>query len=208
MQIVVIDDHPIVLEGVKMILQTILSSADIQVAKNGQEGLDILHKTDVDLIFLDIALPDINGVELCKQIRPLYSGIKIIGFSANQEVAIVSEFVKNGGNGFLLKTADKAEYESCIQTVMRGELYLGADIKNKLLEQLIVPKEIRNFPSITRREKEILLLLMEGKTGPQIAKSLFLSPLTVETHRKNLMQKYQVNNLQSLISKLKQLGVI
>lgn len=208
MQILVTDDHPIVLEGVRMVLQSIASQAVIHVAANGKEALDILENNPLDLVFLDIALPDINGVELCRVIRSRYSHLKIVGFSANQEIAIVSDFIKSGGNGFLIKTADKADYSNCIHTVLKDELYLDPDLKNKLLEQLITPKEIRNFPSITRREKEILMLLMEGKSGPQIAKELFLSPFTVETHRKNLMQKYQVNNLQSLIIRLKELGVI
>jgi DNA-binding NarL/FixJ family response regulator len=116
MQILVTDDHPIVLEGIRMVLNSIVSQADIHVAGNGEEALGILEKHPVELVFLDIALPDINGVELCKEIRSRSGKIKIVGFSANQEIAIVSDFIKSGGNGFILKTADKADYTKCIQT--------------------------------------------------------------------------------------------
>ncbi|MBK7231306.1 MAG: response regulator transcription factor [Saprospiraceae bacterium] len=208
LQIGIVDDHPIVQDGIHLILKSIINDFEFYSAENGAKALQMIEKQAIDLVFLDISLPDIHGNELCKQIRTNWKQIKIIGLSVHQESAIVADFIKNGGNGFISKSAERSEYLKCIESVMQNQTYLGSEIKDDLLLYMITPKEINNFPSLTRREREIIELLTEGLTGPQIAKALFISPLTVETHRKNILQKYQVNNFQSLISKLRKLGIL
>jgi len=208
LQIGIVDDHPIVQDGIRLMLKSILDEFEFYSSSNGAQAFKMLDSNYLDILFLDISLPDIKGNDLCKQIRTVHKKLKIIGLSVHQESAIIADFIKNGGNGFILKTSEREEYVKCLETVMKDQIYLGKEIKDALLMHMINPKEINSFPSLTRREREIIDLLLQGNTGPQIAKSLFISPLTVETHRKNILQKYQVNNFQSLITKLKKIGVL
>ncbi|MBL0305635.1 MAG: response regulator transcription factor [Chitinophagaceae bacterium] len=159
-----------------------------------------LEKTSPDVILLDISLPDIDGLELCTLIRKKNKQTKIIGLTSTNEAGIITQLLANGGNGYLLKNMEREELITAIDEVMNGRIFLSKAANQKILEQFHSLKDaLKNKLVLTRREKEILKLLYEGLTGPQIAEKLFLSPLTVETHRKNLMQKLNVNSVQQLL---------
>ena len=154
----------------------------------------------LNIILLDISLPDIDGLELCSQIRKTNKQTKIIGLTSTNEAGIITQLLANGGNGYLLKNMEREELITAIDEVLNGRIFLSKAANQKILEQFHSLKDaLKNKPVLTRREKEILKLLYEGLTGPQIAEKLFLSPLTVETHRKNLMQKLNVNSVQQLL---------
>lgn len=198
--ILVIDDHPLVGDGISMMVKEITHLQILTVCKTGKEALVFLEKTSPDVILLDISLPDIDGLELCTLIRKKNKQTKIIGLTSTNEAGIITQLLANGGNGYLLKNMEREELINAIDEVMNGRIFLSKAANQKILEQFHSLKDaLKNKPVLTRREKEILKLLYEGLTGPQIAEKLFLSPLTVETHRKNLMQKLNVNSVQQLL---------
>ena len=198
--ILVIDDHPLVGDGISMMVKEITHLQILTVCKTGKEALVFLEKTSPDVILLDISLPDIDGLELCTLIRKKNKQTKIIGLTSTNEAGIITQLLANGGNGYLLKNMEREELITAIDEVLNGRIFLSKAANQKILEQFHSLKDaLKNKPVLTRREKEILKLLYEGLTGPQIAEKLFLSPLTVETHRKNLMQKLNVNSVQQLL---------
>lgn len=195
--ILIVDDHPMVIEGLK----TLLSDDDRVAVKthftNGQDTLDFLEKDTVNVILLDVNLPDINGVEMVDKILNIRANVGILGLSTYSEPSIINQMIKNGVKGYLLKNATADELVTAISHVHQGNFYFGSEIQKILADS--VSQESKDLPKLTRREKHVLTLIADGKTTNTIAEELFISPLTVETHRRNLMQKLEVSNAASLI---------
>jgi two-component system nitrate/nitrite response regulator NarL len=162
---------------------------------NAFEAIPFLKSNDVDLVLLDINLPDISGIDLCRKITKDFPGVKVLGISTFGERSYISRMIENGASGYLIKNASAAEIQEAIETVMAGKLYLSVSIETLLKSK----NNYAEIPALTKREKEILSLISEGYTTNQIAEKLFISPLTVESHRKNLLTKLNVNNTASLI---------
>jgi DNA-binding NarL/FixJ family response regulator len=197
--ILLIDDHPLVLDGVKTMLKDESSVEIVGACKTAAEALAFLSSNEPDIILLDISLPDMSGLELCEKIRATNKQIKIIGLTSTNETGIITGLLQRGGNGYLLKNMEREELLEAIRTVQKGKVYLSKSANDKVLEQFQSTKAAEETPLLTRREKEILQLLSDGLTGPQIAEKLFLSPLTVETHRKNLFRKFNAHSVQLLL---------
>lgn len=195
--VLIVDDHPMVIEGLKMLLSDNKTIAVRTHFTNGQDTLDFLEKEIVDVILLDVNLPDINGVEMVKFILDKRETIKILGLSTYSEPSIINQMIKNGVKGYLLKNATSDELANAITQVNDGNFYFGSEVQKILADS--VTQESKNLPKLTRRETHILRLIADGKTTNIIAEELFISPLTVETHRRNLMQKMEVSNAASLI---------
>lgn len=199
-RILIVDDHPLVGEGVSTMIGSSGYLSVIGICKTGAAALEQIREQEPDVVLLDINLPDTDGMELCKTIRGFNKTTHIIGLTSTNEAGIISSFLANGGNGYLLKNMEREELVKAIDEVMNGAIYLSKAANQKILEQFnSVQHAISAKPILTRREKEILALLYDGLTGPQIADKLFLSPFTVETHRKNLMQKLNVKTTQQLL---------
>lgn len=178
-------------------------------ATTAAEALDLLRENEYDIILLDISLPDIDGLTLCKKIREADKQIKIIGLTSSNEAGIITQFLISGGNGYLLKNMERSELLEAIYQVLEGKFFLSKAANEKILEQYTSLKQATDeIPVLTRREKEILLLLNEGLNGPQIAQQLFLSPHTIETHRKNMMQKFHSATTQELIKKAREMALV
>lgn len=205
----IIDDHPLVAGGIAMMLKDVDYLKIQGTATTGAEAVDFLESHEPEIILLDISLPDIDGLQLCDIIRKKNQYSKIIGLTSANDTSIITQLLHRGGNGYLLKNMERSELLEAIDRVMDGKIFLSRAANEKVLEQFSsVSTDINETPSITRREKEILLLLEEGLNGPQIAERLFISPYTVETHRKNLMQKMNVNTTQQLLKMVKGLSMI
>ena len=178
-------------------------------ATNGADALEHLSRHQPEIILLDISLPDIDGLQLCDIIRKENKYSKIIGLTSANDASIITQLLHRGANGYLLKNMERKELLQAIDAVMDGKIFLSKAANEKVLEQFSsVNNAINEMPSITRREKETLLLLDEGLNGPQIAEKLFLSRHTIETHRKNLMQKLNVNTTQQLLKTAKEMRII
>ena len=196
-QVYITDDHPIVQEGIKNLLATRDEIALKGVFQNGKDTIDALAGEEPDVLLLDINLPDISGIELSKQIRDTYPELKIIVLSVHNEKAVISSVLQNGVNGYVLKNSIGDEIIQAIHKVIDGELYMCRQTRDIYESQDNSGPDF--IPKITRREKEILQLVTEGLTSSQIAEKLFISPYTVETHRKNLMEKFDVSNMTAII---------
>lgn len=184
-----------VIEGMKAMLNQIRYVELCATASNAYEAMEKVKENQPDLVITDINMPEISGVELTSKLKKEFPNLKIIGMSTFNERSYISQMIQNGADGFLVKSASKEEIETAISSVLDGKMYLSSDAGISNSEQ----KELKNQPTLTRREKEILTLISEGFTNPQIAEKLFISLYTVETHRKNLLSKFNTNNTASLI---------
>jgi DNA-binding NarL/FixJ family response regulator len=192
--LLLVDDHPMVLEGLRALLA---GSGDISIKgafTNGADALTFLENNNIDIILLDINLPGMNGYELCKLIKKKYPAIKVIALSTHTERSGITRMIQNGASGYLSKSADSKQLLAAIHAVQANNIYLGDEIQMELTSP-----GTTTLPKLTRREKEVLTLIAEGKTTAQMAEDLFLSHLTVETHRRNIMTKFDVSNSAALI---------
>ncbi|MBL7872952.1 MAG: response regulator transcription factor [Cyclobacteriaceae bacterium] len=207
-KILIVDDHPLVRDGIQTMLKDEPSFQIVGSSKTAGEALDFLESEEPDIILLDISLPDMDGLQLCEKIRMKNKYSKIIGLTSTNEAGIITGLLQRGGNGYVLKNMERSELLESIRTVLKNKVYLSAAANDKVLEQFQSGKPNDNSIVLTRREKEILLLLADGLKGPQIAEKLFLSPLTVETHRKNLLRKFNAHSVQLLLKIARNNGLL
>ena len=195
--IFIVDDHPMVVAGLQSLLEKLENISVAGAVSNAFDAIPFLRKNKVDIILLDINLPDISGIDLCKKINNEFPAIKILGISTFSERSYISRMIENGASGYLIKSASAEEIADAIKTVLDGKLYLSLSMEHIMRPLSTLPEG--SLPAITKREKEILILIAEGLTTNQMAEKLFISPLTVESHRKNLLTKLNVNNTATLI---------
>jgi DNA-binding NarL/FixJ family response regulator len=198
-RIAIVDDHPIVIEGLQKILMKAYSYVSTICFTTGNEFLEFLKKseTDIDIVLLDITLPDSNGVDLCKKVKEISNKIDVLAFSNHNERSTIMRMLQNGASGYLLKNASADEVVDCINEAMNGQIALSREIKEILARPTL--QDLKELPTLTKREKEILRFIADGHTSVAMAGLLYLSPLTIETHRRNLMQKFGVKNVAELI---------
>ena len=202
--ILLVDDHNMVIEGMKAILANMPFVQIQATAGNAFEAIAALRSHNIAIAFVDINLPDISGIELCAKIKKEFPLTQVIGLSTFKQRSYVSQMINSGAAGYLVKSASKEEIEEAIVAVSEGRMYFGNDINNPQFE---TTKE-EEISTLTRREKEILQLIAAGMRSNEIAKKLFLSHYTVDTHRKNLLTKFNVSNSALLISKAAGLGLL
>jgi len=195
---VIVDDHPIVISGISGLLSDFQIVEVVGKLQSGVALLDYIETNEVDLVLMDIFLPVINGIDLCKTIKQKYPKIIIIGMSSQSERSLVMQFVQNGGNGYILKSASFDEFKNCIYKAIDGEIVFSDEVRAVISQPQ--SEDLDRIPSLSRREKDITLLLSKGKSTQEIADELFLSFLTVQTHRRNILQKYKVKNVAELIT--------
>ena len=202
-KILLVDDHSMVIEGMKAIMEKIPHTEIVGTASNAAESIAALKIKQVDVAFVDINLPDISGIELCTKIKKDHPQVQVIALSTFKQRSYVSQMIANGASGYLLKSADKEEIQAAIQAVTSGQMYFSSGINNTT--EPIVEDEV---PTLTKREKEIMQLIAEGMTSQEIAEKLFLSTYTVDTHRKNLLTKFEVGNTALLIKTAARFGLL
>jgi len=197
-KMVVVDDHPIVISGISGLLSDLDNIQIIEKLQSGVTLLDYIEKNKVDLILMDIFLPVITGIDLCKAIKQKFPQVIVIGMSSQSERSLVMQFVQNGGNGYILKSASFDEFKNCIYKAIEGEIVFSDEVRAIISQPQ--SEDLDRIPSLSRREKDITLLLSKGKSTQEIADELFLSFLTVQTHRRNILQKYKTKNVAELIA--------
>lgn len=199
-KVAITDDHNMVLRGIETMLKEFEDISVVATFKNCQETAIGIAINNPDVLLLDINLPDGSGIDLCKTLHKEYPKIRIIALTNFNETAFVKNIIRNGASGYLLKNADKEELERAIKKVYRGEQYLQKSIQQKLLNESLGNTTRKSFiPKLTRREKEILNLIVQEFTTNEIAEKLFISVKTVETHRSHLIQKLDVRNTAGLV---------
>ncbi|NMH25292.1 response regulator transcription factor [Flavobacterium solisilvae] len=192
-KIFIVDDHPMVIEGFKTLLSQNESIVVVGTAINAFEAISFIAKNEVDIAFIDINLPDISGIELCKKIKTEFPSIICLALSTFNDRGYVSKMIENGASGYLLKNSSREEIYKAISEVLIGNMYFNVGYQKQNTSKY------DEIPIITRREKEVLIQIAEGLTNQQIANKLFISITTVSSHRQNLMLKLEANNTASLI---------
>lgn len=203
-KIIIVDDHPMVLEGMKAMMSQLSFIELMGTAANAFEAMDLLKIKSTDIAIVDINLPDISGIELTAKIKKEFPKVKVLAMSTFKERSYISQMVHNGASGYLVKSASKEEIENAILTAYEGKLYLSLDLNSLQLDK----PSLSDIPILSSREKEVLQLIADGLTNPQIAKKLFISLHTVDSHRKNLLAKFKVNNTAGLIKLASKYNII
>lgn len=201
-KVFIVDDHYMVIEGIRSLLQ---NEKDIEWsghATNAASCLAFLQHNRPDIVLMDINLPDKNGIELCKEVKEKYPSIFIIGLSTFNQQSFIQKMMDSGASGYVLKNATQEELMEALKTVFKGKTYLSDEATHTL------QKNEENKIVLTRREKEVLEMIAEGFTNSEVAAKLFISTATVDTHRKNLLAKFDARNIASLIKTAMQLQLI
>ncbi|MGH2647450.1 MAG: response regulator [Ginsengibacter sp.] len=193
----IVDDHPLVIEGIHSLLK---NEKDIEwagQAMNAQSCLGFFVNNTADIVLMDISMPGMDGVELCAVMKEKYPGVFILGLSTFNQGLYIKKMIEKGASGYILKNTSKEELVKAIHVVYEGEIFFNGEVGQALKEYQKSSKA--DLPILTPREKEVLELIAEGYTNPQIAEKIFLSPFTVDSHRKNLLAKLNVKNTAMLI---------
>ena len=196
-RVFIVDDHPVVIEGIHSLLMNEKDIAWVGQAMNAQSCLGFFVNNTADVILMDISMPGMDGVELCAVMKNKYPGIFILGLSTFNQGLYIKKMMENGASGYILKNSSKEELIKAIHVVHEGGIYFSGEAGQALAEYQKSSKG--ELPELTPREKEILELIAEGYTNPQIAEKIFLSQFTVDSHRKNLLAKLNVKNTATLI---------
>ncbi|OCA73777.1 response regulator transcription factor [Chryseobacterium arthrosphaerae] len=205
-KVAITDDHPLLLEGLKNILGNSDTIDVVDCFKNVSEMNAGLKKQAVDILLLDINLADINSIELIKPLKKKYGNLQIIMLSVHNELPVINSTLAEGALGYIQKNASVSEILEGVNTVYEGKQFLCSQTRAVLEKKS--PDGLNQVPKLTRREKEILAEAAKGLTTNQMAEKLFISPHTVESHRKNLIEKFQTSNLSSAIKLAIEYGLI
>jgi len=204
-KIMIADDHQMFSDGLVSIFQHDDEIQIVGIASDGKALLDLLAQKSTDVVLMDLSMPTMNGEEASQEILQHYPDVKIIVLTMHHTSDVVLPLVDLGVHGFMLKNSGKSELKTAIAKVMEGQGYFSSEII-----QIIHKKKnnATNEIKITRREKEILELIHEGYLSSDIAEKLFISPYTVETHRRNLLNKTDTRNATQLINRAIEMGWI
>ena len=216
-RVVLADDHVFVRDGIKSLLENENNIIVVGEATDGQEALTIVASEKPDLLIVDIRMPHFTGIEVVEKIRQEKTPLKIVVLSMHESEEYVLKSIKAGADGYLLKGSSKEEFLKALHTVANGGKYFSGDISSILINQLtngnapLTTEKKRQLDEelvITKREKEILQLLLSGKGNKEIAEALEISKRTAEVHRFNLMKKLKVKNLIELANKAKEYSLL
>lgn len=194
-KLAIVDDHPMILEGLKSLLEKDTKFHVFSFTK-GAAVIDFIQENKIDVVLLDIVLSDGNGLDFCKIIKQKAPQSIVIALSNQAERSIIFRFLENGGNGYILKNADSQEIIEGIEKALKGDLALSKEVQEIMLRTSVTDFEL---PRLTKREKQILQAIAKGNTSAEIAEQLFISVITVETHRRNLLQKFKAKNMMELV---------
>lgn len=191
--VAIVDDHKVLTEGLKNLVVESGFATVVGVAHSGAECRLSLGFWKPDVLLLDVGLPDISGVDFCKEVKEQFPGIKVLALTTHNEYTIVRQMLDNGASGYLVKNAMAEEVLAGIKAVASGETFLCHEI------DLLMKKPSSKNIWLSPRERELLRLVCEGLTNGEIAEQIFLSPETIKGYRKNLLLKLGAKNTAILV---------
>lgn len=201
--VVLADDHSIVRKGISLVLENDEQIEIIGQASDGKEALEMVEKLTPDVLVADISMPELNGIELTRQISEKELSTNILILSTHFEEEYILKSFDAGASGYLPKDADEDEVINAIHTIAEGEIYYTPEVSQILAQSVIKKnkKELGENKELTEREIEVLQLVVDGLSNKEIADKLFISVRTVDTHRRNLMEKLEAKNTAELVRK-------
>lgn len=208
--IFIADDHHVFREGIRLLLENDPLMKIVGEAANGPEVLTKLaaSDTDIDILLLDIDMPEINGMELMKPIMQKYLSLPILVFSSHDDEQFINHMITAGAKGYLVKNCRKSELVLAIKTVSAGGTYLSEGVMEKLLKVENSKDDQISIIPLTDREVEVLKLVANGMTNQEIGEQLFISHRTVDTHRRNMMTKLDLHNAVALTNYAAKMGLL
>lgn len=208
-KVAMIDDHPIVRQGLRNLLETEPSFQVIAEADDGITGLELVQRVRPDVLIVDLMMPGLNGLDLIKQVLKHLPRLRIVVLSMQSADSYVVEALNCGAAGYVLKETGPGEIIHAIKTVVAGERYLSPKLAQRVLDTSTGKKKVADpYDSLTAREREILHLIVEGNTSAQIAGRLVLSPRTVELHRSRIMKKLNLHNQTDIFRYALERGIL
>lgn len=203
-RVMIADDHNMFVEGIESILE---GHDHIQVVSKCYTGNEVFERMPIDrpdVILLDINLPGMNGLEVCQKLNKEYPEVKVLALSMHNEESFVMEILKYGAQGYILKNTGKKELIHAIETIYAGQSYFSEEVTETIMKSLVnqrsgTKKSSTLAPKISRREKDVLELIVKEYTTQEIADTLFISLKTVESHRRSLLTKLNVRNTAGLV---------
>ncbi len=201
--ILLVDDHDIVRDGIRMLLEDEVGFGIAAEAENGKEALKACKEHDIDLIIMDISMPEMNGIEATEKIKESFPEIKILALTMMDEDQHIRQMIEAGASGYILKSSDKIELVDAITTILEGKHYFSSDATQSVMMDLVkgtAEKDNSDPGNITDREKEVLELIVKQYTNQEIAEELYISTRTVDAHRRNLLQKTGAKNTAGLVT--------
>lgn len=200
-KIVLADDHKIIRDGLRAILEKQPGMVVVGEAENGHQAIAVAHKTQPDVVVMDVSMPELNGIDAAKRITDEQPRTKIIALSMCADRRYVVAMLSAGASGYLLKNAAADELVQAIHTTVLGRTYLSPEIAGVVVDSLrerTVPEEPIHAGVLSSREREVLQLLAEGRTSKEIAAQLHVAVTTVETHRRQIMSKLGLHSIAGL----------
>jgi len=216
-KVVLADDHVLVRNGIKALLEDQSDVDVIAEASDGKEALEVLAETKPDILIVDIRMPEMNGIEVVTEVKKSFSNIKTLVLSMHDSEEYVVKAIQAGADGYLLKGASKEEFLKALHKIVNGGKYFTGDVTNIIMNNFVSNDKVESTPQVktssqlpfklTKRENQILSLVLQLKNNKDIADELNISKRTAEVHRFNLMKKLEVKNLMELINKAKEYGL-
>jgi DNA-binding NarL/FixJ family response regulator len=200
LRILLADDHKIMREGLRSLIEKQPGMEVIAEAENGRTTVALSRKLKPDVVIIDIAMPDLNGIEATRQIIADTPDVKVTALSMLSDTKFVREMLSAGASGYLLKDSAFEELGKALHTIVNNQTYLSPKIASLVVKDYLsnIAKDSSTFPVLTNREREVLQLFAEGKTTKQIASCLYVSVKTIETHRKKIMDKLGFKSIAEL----------
>ncbi len=199
--IVLVDDHAIMRSGLKSLLDKQFGMQVVAEASTGREALDIVDVHKPDIVIMDISMPDMNGIEATLQIKKQYPNTQIIVLTGHMERHFIDEILKAGATGYLLKECVYDDLTQAIETVNKKQVFLSPPVAKLVVDHYVQDQDDPDsvFNQLSSRERQVLQGLAEGKTVKALASELHVSVKTIETHRKNIMDKLNIRNIPDLV---------
>jgi DNA-binding NarL/FixJ family response regulator len=206
----IIDDHQMFINGIQSMFADHALIRIVGVSTSGKEALQQLRQLMADVVLLDINLPDIDGIELNKRLQREFSHLKVIALTMHHEASFIQSMIRHGARAYVLKNSGQEQLQQAITAVAAGDTYFGEEVKEAMMQGLMPDSKASHasIPKLSRREREVLTLIIQEFTTSEIAEKLFISQNTVETHRKNLLQKLNVRNTAGLVRFAMEKGLV
>jgi len=195
------DDHKITRQGLRSLIDENSDMEVVAEAENGRDAVELARSLSPDVVIMDVSMPDLNGVEATRQIIQDNPGVRVIALSMHSDTLFVSEMLKSGASGYLLKDCAFEELEQAVRTIIQGKAYLSPSISGVVVEDYLhrlSKAQMSTSEVLTDREREVLQLIAEGRSTKQIALKLHISAKTVETHRRQIMNKLDLHTVAEL----------
>lgn len=200
LRVLIVDDHTLFRKGLKEILYDIPLIESCEEAKSGLEALELIKKNSFDLVFLDIAMPDMDGLEVLKRIKAIKPEIKVLILSMYSEEQYATRSLKAGADGFMNKSADPEELAKAIEKISKGSKYLPESFTERIVDLFQRPSQILPHERLSEREFQVFKMIAQGKSLVEISKELSISIKTVSTYRARVLEKLNLKNNAEIVN--------